>query len=261
MTFYSRVARGLILPAAFTIAAALQACGANSSFPVATSDNSTEHSGQGVGVTPVNPPPLQLPPASSPTAAVPMTVAPLWEAPRAAAGISWTRFASILVLTEAPALMKGTNDVQSFCPSYYRLTTDEKVNFWVYLISAVVKYESGFKPLSRMRETGLGSDSVTKLPVYSEGLLQLSYQDGRNYSFCNEFDWSKDRLLGAADPRKTILDPIKNLRCGIRILNKVVGRRNLIAFDSGHYWSTLMPKHSPVHSIQAMTRKISICNL
>lgn len=260
MTFHFRAAKGIALPIAFIALIGLQGCGPNSGFAVSSVDSPSATSGQG-GVEPpaAQPPPNASPPDSGPTASVPMTVAPLWEAPRAEAGVSWTKFASILVLTEAPELMKGTADVQNFCPTYYRLSTDEKVNFWVYLISAVTKYESGFNPVSRMRETGLGTDSVTKLPVYSEGLLQLSYQDGRNYSFCNEFDWNKDRLLSASDPRKTILDPIKNLRCGIRILNRVVGRHNLIAFDSGHYWSTLMPKHSPEHSIQALTRQISIC--
>jgi hypothetical protein len=269
MTFFIRFAKGLSLPFALATLVVLQGCGSSSSFPVSTVDSSPNGTGSpgspgaagGTDPAPsVQPPSVPSQPVDpGPVATVPMKVAPLWEGPRASAGIAWTHFSSIIVLTEAPDLMKGTADVQSFCPRYYQLNTDEKVNFWVYLISAVTKYESAFNPVSRMRESGLGTDTVTGQHVYSEGLLQLSYQDGRNYSFCNEFDWNKDKLLAPSDPRKTILDPIKNLRCGIRILNKVIGRHNMIAFDSGHYWSTLMPKHAPEHLIQALTRNISIC--
>ncbi len=253
-----RLAKGLALPFALSAALVTQSCGRDSGFSTAASVAPvSDRSGQGVAQPPVSalPPALQAPD----TPLMPLKVPPLWEEVRPNEGATWTQFAAKMVLTEAPDLMKGTADVQMFCPSYARLSTDDKVNFWVYLISAVVKYESAFSPTSRMRETGLGTDTVTGQHVYSEGLLQLSYQDGQNYAFCNEFDWRRDKDLNPTDPHKTILDPIKNLRCGIRILNKVIGRHNLIAFDSGHYWSTLMPKHSPEHSIRALTSAISIC--
>jgi hypothetical protein len=262
MSFTFRESKRLALLILVTGGFVIQGCGRDSGFASksSVSDPSNISSGNGGDGTP---PVTQTPPHPAPNPPVPplhlMAVAPLWEKAKSEQGPSWSQFAAQIILTEAPDLMKGTADVQSFCPSYFHLTTDEKVNFWVYLVSAVVKYESGFEPTSRLREIGLGTDGVTHLPVYSEGLLQLSYQDQQGYPFCNEFDWAHDEVLSPTDPRKTILDPIKNLRCGIRILNKVVGRHNLIAFDSGHYWSTLMPKHSPEHSIQSMTNLISIC--
>ena len=106
----------------------------------------------------------------------------------------------------------------------------------------------------------MGTDPVTHQHVYSEGLLQLSYQDSLNYSFCNEFDWKKDRHLSPGDPRKTILDPFKNLSCGIQILNRLVQRHQLVAFGSGNYWSTLMPNgYGKVRSIKALTHQIAFC--
>jgi hypothetical protein len=186
-------------------------------------------------------------------------VAPLWEAKRPRDGLNWTLFSRDVVLTSGASLMAGTKDMANFCPSYSKLTTNQKANFWVYLISAVTKYESNFNPTSRYRESTMGIDPITKQRVYSEGLLQLSYQDVRGYPFCNEFNWNIDKNLSPTDPKKTILDPYKNLRCGIKILNKIVGKKGLIAFNSGHYWSTLQPRNSTERAIQALVNKIPFC--
>ena len=241
----------------------IQGCGRDTGL-TNLSSVSAPNGGSGAGVTdPLTPSPVPNVPVGKNPLPPPihvMEVAPLWEKAKPSVGPVWSQFAAKLILTEAPDLLKGTADVHKFCPSYFHLTTDDKVNFWVYLVSAVIKYESAFDPTSRMRENSMGTDGVTKLHVYSEGLLQLSYQDREAYPFCNEFDWAHDKALSASDPRKTILDPAKNLRCGIRILNKVVGRHNMIAFDAGQYWSTLMPKRGPERLIRAMTNQISICN-
>jgi hypothetical protein len=129
------------------------------------------------------------------------------------------------------------------------------------LISAVAKYESNFKATTRFKEPGMGTDPVTGAPVYSEGLLQLSYQDARTHKFC-AFDWERDRKLPLADPRRTILDPMINLKCGILILANQVKRYNRISILSGAYWSVLRPpgaNYSKVLQIRALTRKLSFC--
>lgn len=185
----------------------------------------------------------------------------LWEPSRPEEGAKWSAFAYGVVEGYAPALMAGTKDVADFCPNYSALSAEQKTSFWVYLVSAITKYESAFDPTSRMKEVGLGVDPVTKKQVYSEGLLQLSYQDALNYPFCSEFNWSKDKLLAARDPKKTILDPYKNLQCGIRILNKLAAKKRLISFSGGHYWSTLTPsgKYSQAKNIKNLTKQILFC--
>jgi hypothetical protein len=217
---------------------------------------------RGVAGVPAPTPPVVTPtPVPSPAGEFSVSVRPLWETVKNGAdALRWTQVSMGLVSTYGPNLLKGTADIKNFCPRYAQLNQDLKLNFWVYLISAVTKYESGFNPVSRMRETGMGTDPITKLPVYSEGLLQLSYQDKNGYPFCNEFDWSKDKSLDGADPRKTILDPIKNLTCGVRIMNQIMGKHNAIAFDSGNYWSTLMPSRGPEKSILALVKKLPFCN-
>jgi hypothetical protein len=184
--------------------------------------------------------------------------APLWEAKRATDGRSWTLFAFDVVQNYGNNLLAGSDDMGNFCPNYSNLTSNQKLNFWVYLVSGVVKYESGFNPLSRYQESTMGTDPITGQPVWSEGLMQLSYQDTQGYPFC-EFNWSVDRNLSATDPKKTILDPYINLKCGIRILNKIVGNKHLIAFNSGHYWSTLKPQNSSEQNIQKLVNQIPFC--
>ena len=185
---------------------------------------------------------------------------PLWEA-RSSSTKPWTTHSYEVVDRFAPNLIPGSSDVTQFCPKYFALSLNEKRNFWVYLVSAIVKYESAFNPTTRYRETTMGIDPITGEQVYSEGLLQLSYQDKLAYPFCDEFDWSRDRLLSRTDPTKTIFDPFKNLRCGIRILNWQVRRFNKIAVDRGQYWVVLKPysRYSKLSEIRALTSGLSFC--
>lgn len=229
------------------------ACGPLAEQPVTEGDTKSPGT-KTPGTTP------GTPPADVPESPVAL-VAALWEKPHPDDGPDWTSYAFEVVRDYGANLIAGTSDTKDFCPAYSTLNKDQKISFWVYLVSAMTKYESGFDPTNRYKESTMGTDPVTKQPVYSEGLLQLSYQDSRNYSFCNQFDWEKDKLLSPRDPRKTILDPYKNLNCGIRILNQIVGSHKAIAFGSGHYWAVLKSSssHHRIKEIQALTNQILFC--
>jgi hypothetical protein len=183
----------------------------------------------------------------------------LWESSRKE-GKDWSNYLYKMIPQETPGLIQGADDMDTFCPQYQTLTTNERVNLWALLISAMTKYESGYNPLSRYQETTMGKDSVTGLPVYSEGLLQLSYQDINHYKFC-EFDWSKDKNLSATDPRKTILDPYKNLNCGVRILAQQVSKKNRITVGDGAYWAVIKSNstHHKIPQIAELTKKMPGC--
>lgn len=213
---------------------------------------------------PVTPTPEPEPPKPEPPKPTPSeTVHPLlWEAARSD-GKAWTTHTMNVVKNEvASSLMGGTSDIATFCPRYHTLTNHERANFWGMLVSAMVKYESSFKPTLRYKESTMGTDPVTGQHVYSEGLLQLSYQDTQWASYC-EFDWSKDKHLAADDPKKTIFDPYKNLSCGIKILARQVTRRGKIAVtgSEGAYWAVLIPngKYTKVPEIAALTKKMPGC--
>lgn len=186
-------------------------------------------------------------------------VKPLWEAKRPYDGRDWTLYAFNVVNAYGTNLKRGSYDVTRYCPRYRSLSENQKTNFWVYLVSAMVKYESSFNPLTRYTESTMGIDQVTKRQVVSEGLLQLSYQDGLWYTFCNQFNWATDKYLSPTSSRKTILSPYKNLRCGIRILDRLVGRKQYIAFNSGHYWSVLRPANPKEALIRGLTNTIPFC--
>lgn len=184
----------------------------------------------------------------------------LWESKKAD-GRDWTNYVFTLIHQQEPSLLQGAEDITTFCPGYYQLTTDERVNFWGLLVSGIVKYESNFEPTTRMHETTMGTDPVTGKPVYSEGLMQLSYQDSRNYRFCDEFDWNGDKHLHPEDPRKTILDPYKNLNCGVKILAQQIRNRNRITVSKGVYWAVIRldGRNNKIAQISALTKKMPGC--
>lgn len=165
----------------------------------------------------------------------------LWESKRAE-GKQWTEATKKMIAQHGPTLLRGTSDVKEFCPNFFSLSVPQKIHFWSFMISVLTRYESYYNPVVRYIEHNQGVDRVTGKPVASEGLLQLSYQDTLKYKFC-DFDWSIDSKLSETDPKKTIFDPIKNLRCGIGILDLQVQKYDKFATDKGAYWAVIMPSH------------------
>lgn len=109
--------------------------------------------------------------------------------------------------------------------------------YWVRFFAAMAKAESNFKLGARYVEA-LGKDAVTGKTNTSEGLLQMSYQDSR-YHGCN-FNWAIDKHLKYNNLEKTIFDPIKNLECGIIVLEKqLLKRKVLYTVDRPYYWAVL----------------------
>ena len=106
----------------------------------------------------------------------------------------------------------------------------------------------------------MGIDHVTGERVYSEGLLQLSYQDTTWMRDC-EFDWNRDKRLKPSDPHKTILDPYKNLQCGMFILSEQIRLKGSLIMSSGEYWSTLRSRSRQLAKIIADVRHhMPLCN-
>lgn len=160
-----------------------------------------------------------------------------WEKGGSPERTFWSKFLIREVESNFETLDQA-RDADTFCRRYDSLTKPERINFWAILISAVAFRESSWDPTSRLPESGQGIDKITGQPVYSEGLLQLSYQDQVWTKQCR-FDWSKDKLLAERDPRKTILNPYANLRCGVEILAKQIDRHQLIAMQDRVYWAVL----------------------
>lgn len=144
----------------------------------------------------------------------------------------WSKFAWNLVGGELWPKFSKMTDGSKLCSKYDSLTTDQKKEAVVEMIIATAYFESGWDPTSRMFESTMG--------YYSEGLLQLSYPDMEWAKYC-KFDKKKDDKLypNPKDPNRTILDPIINLDCGIRIMADQIEEKKKILLDRGVYWAVL----------------------
>ncbi len=187
-------------------------------------------------------------------------VALLWEKVNSQS-IKWSLFVQSMFKGIVKDTVNAADDMVRFCPKFKSLNENQKVNVWGMLISAIVKYESNFDPTTRMKETTMGTDPVTGLDVYSEGLMQLSYQDITGWSFCG-FNWSRDKFLSPKDPNKTILNPYTNLDCGIRILAEQVARHHKIVIDRGAYWAVIKEngRYQKIREIASLVKTLKFCN-
>ncbi len=206
-------------------------------------------------------PPTNQPPTTVPTIPVPAPFvfeALAWEAPKPNSK-PWSTYVFSLLETEAKDILSA-EDMTIFCAKYPSLSDKQKINVAGQLIAGIVRYESNFNPLTRYQETTMGTDPITGEPVWSEGLMQLSYQDIQGYPFC-QFDWNQDSQLSPTDPQKTILDPFKNLYCGMRILASQVKRKGRIVIDSGAYWAVIKEngRYEKIDEIAAIVSSLNIC--
>jgi hypothetical protein len=132
--------------------------------------------------------------------------------------------------------------VRPFCPHFGQLNQADKRAFWAYLFQALAGAEAGLRPTADVKHldpTVAVRDKVSRRTVRQQGLLQLTYEDNQRYG-C-DFDWENDRKLPAGDPGKTILQPEKNLACGIRIMKNQLVDLNRPLVTRKSYWGTLRP--------------------
>jgi len=166
---------------------------------------------------------------------------------------SWTSYAYEAVSEYGQDLMASNpEDIQTFCPKYRSLQSEEKKMFWMHLISSMVEFESGFKPEAKFQESFKDRNGEY---IISRGLLQISIESAGGYS-C--------RLNSAKDLHSARL----NLECGVRILNRWVKRDGRVAGNvdgtwvgGARYWSVLRKRASSrSHDrIAAKTTATSIC--
>ncbi len=177
----------------------------------------------------------------------------------------WTKMIYEIIEKKTPDILSqnSADDVEVFCPKYRTLTDQQRENFWAQLFVGIAKFESGWHATSSVVETKMNSkDSVTGLHVASEGLLQLSYQDEKNYGLKCGFNWNIDKKYKQHDERKTILDPYKNLNCGIQIFANQLRRfRRIVVPDSRQlYWAVIYNgRYSKIKEISEITKSLSFC--
>ena len=170
---------------------------------------------------------------------------PIQEKKQELGGKTWDPQWDVLVEKALPPeMLSGTaaRAVRSYCPRFGELAEADKRAFWAYTFQALAGAEAGLDPTTNVHHTDAAvnvTDGVTLRPVRQQGLLQLTYEDARRYG-C-DFDWKRDRRLHEQDPNKSILQPGRNLACGVKIMERQIIRQRKPLIVSTSYWSTLQP--------------------
>src|ERR1017187_2822289 len=135
-----------------------------------------------------------------------------------------------------------TRDVKLFCPRFPAMSGPDKRAYWDYFFQALSGAEAGLKATSDVQHTEpevAVTDAVSHRMARSQGLLQLTYEDADRYG-C-DFDWDNDKQLKEHDPDKSILQPEKDLLCGVKILQNQLIEQKKPLLSKTSYWSTLRP--------------------
>jgi len=187
-----------------------------------------------------------------------------------------------------------TERMAPLCPKWKSLSQEKKVQLWGDLIYTIASAESSYNRLAMFSETGIKDstgkqviDSVTKLPIVSEGLMQLSYADMNSYppngiTSCT-FNWGKDRLAFEEDfklfkqlkkvsviskhPERSILNPEIQMSCTVHIMRRLITSEAIakkypdIRDALGRYWSTMRPKSVTYQTIvkPRLVKKAAYC--
>ncbi|MDG0818122.1 murein L,D-transpeptidase catalytic domain-containing protein [Bdellovibrio svalbardensis] len=197
-------------------------------------------------VTTPTPTPTPNPPAEPTT----REVVPLWEA-KVSGSSAWTAHVESELDRIGQNLLNVVPADQSlFCPKYSKLTTAQRKQYWSFLISSMVRFESNFNTNTTYTENFNDSNGNR---VVSRGLLQISIESGNAYGCA--FKTTKD-----------LHDPKQNLSCGIRILDRWIGRDKRIAGNvsgwkgGARYWSVLRSTNStPYNSIVNGSKNLAMC--
>jgi hypothetical protein len=91
------------------------------------------------------------------------------------------------------------------CTHYNNANKDEKIEFWQAFLLGLTRAESNFNPLAKSKISRKGKKSANKNAHRSFGLLQLAPDTAKRFCHLIEID--------------EIFDPIKNLTCGVKLLN------------------------------------------
>lgn len=138
----------------------------------------------------------------------------------------WT--AQLLTSVEAAIPLLEQADADAFVAGYAGLGAPLRIKYWAELLVAIAWFESNWNPNNITPEPSLGVDSI--------GLLQLSYEDQKSYHLPEPLDPAK----------KSLQDPLTNLRCGVYIFAHLVSQDKVVEGKDGgkyqgaaRYWSTI----------------------
>ncbi|WP_413290285.1 transglycosylase SLT domain-containing protein [Bdellovibrio sp. HCB337] len=179
-------------------------------------------------------------------------VTPLWEA-KTSQGKTWTDHVNRQLDTIGQDMLDVVPaDSSLFCPKYSKMSDAQRKHYWTFMISAMTRFESNFNTNSKYTEDFNDSNGNK---VISRGLLQISIESANSYG------------CGFKNAEE-LHDPLKNLSCGVRILNRWVGQRDFRIAGKvdgkwrggARYWAVLRAGDKTSYkSILKWSQELSIC--
>lgn len=164
---------------------------------------------------------------------------------------SWTLAAkSTIKATKLVTLVP--KDIKIFCLAYYQLDAHKRMRFWVSLLSAMAKPDSGFKPETKYVEPDIVDAS--KQSVVSRGLLQISMES------------ANQKAYGCGIQQTQVLRGVDvNLNCAAQIMQHWVEKDDFITATSkpavvlARYWSALRAWCGHPDEIASFTKGMEAC--
>ncbi len=157
--------------------------------------------------------------------------------------------------SQLPDLMP--KDLIKLCPKYDKLSRPERRDVWAHLVVAMAKRESGWKPENKYQESFKGRDGKY---IVSRGLLQISQSSANSYG-CG------------IEPADELHDPLVNLSCAVKIIDRWVRRDGVMMGKRPHpdkpgetqwlgcarYWSVCRSISGSYEKVRAMLAKAPGC--
>lgn len=175
---------------------------------------------------------------------------------------SWDAFIERSVSPELLSA-QAARAVRPYCPRFAELSDTDKRAFWAYTFQALAAAEAGLNPTADVHHTARPVNKVdpeTHRLSRQAGLLQLKYEDAQRYN-C-PFDYNADRRLPEHDPSRTILQPQRNLSCGLLIMQSQIVTQNKPLVTRTSYWATLQPGTRGYRNFaRQMVNVPSVCGL
>ena len=140
-------------------------------------------------------------------------------------------------------------DALDFCPSFTKLSLQGRKQFWLMLISELVRYESNYKPEVTYTED---FDDAKGNAVISRGLLQISQESANGKAYQCGIKKAED-----------LHEPNLNLWCGVKIMDYWARKDAYISKKEGDTWKGIgarywgpMRKANRLASIAAKTKAV-----
>jgi hypothetical protein len=139
----------------------------------------------------------------------------------------------------------NVSDSEIYCALLPKMTKDQRLSFWVALISCMAERESNFKTQTSYKE---GFDDSKGDAVISRGLMQLSLESVNQKAYGGNVKRAED-----------LHDPKINLECAVKILNYWIPKDGFIGtakYGGARYWATLRDHSDSKPKIIAKLKKL-----